>query len=179
MAASTNESFNNETSPRNFTNHLSQIWGFSSVATLAIFVSVLVTNGAVLIMFLKVKQIRTSFSVYLINLMLCNIIYAVLQNPLELLDKSYSKWWMGKSACSLYIYATIVSDACIKHCHVLITINRLWAMTFPIFYRQHHSTKRAIIFCLLTVVYVYIFLLPDTLTMHCTFGFHLTQWDAC
>ncbi|XP_055349535.1 cannabinoid receptor type 1B-like [Paramacrobiotus metropolitanus] len=47
--------------------------------------------------------------------------------------------------------------------HVLITTNRIWAVSFPLFYQRHHSTKTALLLCVGMWIIFCLFLLPGLL----------------
>ncbi|XP_055354841.1 uncharacterized protein LOC129600375 [Paramacrobiotus metropolitanus] len=81
----------------------------------------------------------------------------------EILYEEYGFWWMGFQACSLYIYTDYVMVGVSMHSHVLITINRIWALVFPVSYKHHHNFKTAWLVCLAMVVYVHVFCLPGFL----------------
>ncbi|XP_055356459.1 5-hydroxytryptamine receptor 6-like [Paramacrobiotus metropolitanus] len=123
-------------------------WNFSAISRLVWFILLLVLNDSMLLFLVLHKTLRTGFNVYLIGLLSTNVFYGVLQYPSEILEALYMHWWMSRGACSLSLYNLWVLDSVTKHMHVLITVNRLWALTFPLSYRNQHNTKVA---CLLTV----------------------------
>lgn len=66
---------------------------------------------------------------------------------------------LGKPACTVYNYKTML-ESVIMHSHLLIAINRMWAVIFPMHYRRHHSRRMAICQCVATWVYVSAYMLP-------------------
>lgn len=111
-------------------------WSFPAIYIAVICSLVITLNGAVLTSILNSNDLRTRpFFVYIMCLMTFNIFYAALQSPLEVLNYIYPIWWMGGGCCRLYQYSQSVLSAGSMHSHVLIAINRLWAMFFPWSYR--------------------------------------------
>ncbi|XP_055347686.1 muscarinic acetylcholine receptor M3-like [Paramacrobiotus metropolitanus] len=139
-------------------------WTFVSVFTLASMISVFITNVPVTLQILCRPRLRTPFNIYLINLLLANILQVFLQNPLAILESIYSRWWMGRTACNLYIYAYYVLAGVIMLSHLLIAINRVWAVTFPVHYRHHHSKSVAISICVASWIWNHILLLPGIIS---------------
>lgn len=136
-------------------------WGFLAIFMTFIFVVVIILNSLVLFFFIKDPRLKTSFSTYLICLLSLNILYAVIQNPLDIINDLYSYWLAGFRLCSLYIYALYFLQAASMHIHLLITCNRAWAVTFPLSHRRVHSHKwGAIILCICAWLYVHLLLLP-------------------
>lgn len=135
-------------------------WSAFAISTLIIFLLVLSTNGVTLCMFIKDNRLRTPFGVFLMFLLAANILFALLQNPLEIINNLYPKWWLGSGWCSVYIYATYITAACSIHSHVFITCNRIWAIVFPISYKHANSTKLAVLSCSCLWLYVHVVLLP-------------------
>jgi hypothetical protein len=87
---------------------------------------------------------------------------------MDIITNLYSfNWFMGESACTLYLYACNVLQGVILNAHQLIAINRIWAVVHPISYRSHHSVRTATILCVSMWVYVHLvvgpILLADTL----------------
>lgn len=139
-------------------------WNFIAVFTLSLCPLVILLNSAILLCFLKDESLRKQpFSVYLMWLLCSNILYAVLENPLEILDHVGSVWSYGVAWCITYKYALLCVFNSQMYAHVLITISRLWAMTFPHSYRQLHTRKCAILFCVALVAYAHVVHFPTIL----------------
>lgn len=135
-------------------------WSFAPTFKLTMFVLVVVLNLFVLAVFCRDKKLRTPFSVYLILLQCCNLIYAIGDYPLAIMGQIYSRWKMGAFACSIHIYALYVFAGITMHTHLLITVNRIWAISFPHSYRIHHNKKVAMLICAGMVSYVHMVCLP-------------------
>ncbi|XP_055348567.1 protein trapped in endoderm-1-like [Paramacrobiotus metropolitanus] len=144
----------------NQTLQLSVDWNYAAVGRTTLCILQLLLNFSMLLVIIRQQTLRTAFSVYIIGLLSANIFYAACEYPLEILLALYSEWWMSRAACSFYLYQIWVFVAVPMHMHVLITINRLWALTFPLSYRNIHSSKVAGLLCIGNVVYVHILCFP-------------------
>lgn len=149
-------------------NHTGQLlnpaagWNFPLISSSCIFGLVILFNTATLSLFCKDWHLRAQpFNTYLVLLMTLNILYALLQNPLDMINHQYRTWWLGTQWCTVLLYAQSIISASVMHCHVLVTISRLWAMTFPMGFQRLHSRKAAAALCVGMLVYVHAILLPD------------------
>lgn len=141
---------------------ISPHWTFSSIWTLMLCVFVTIFDSIALYAFLKDRRLRTEpFNVYLMFLLISNIIYAVLQNPLDIINSLYFTWWLGSKWCIVYLYSTHFLSAIQMLSHVLISASRVWAMTFPISYHRYHSHTLAICLCGCVFIYAHAIQLPE------------------
>ncbi|XP_055356457.1 5-hydroxytryptamine receptor 6-like [Paramacrobiotus metropolitanus] len=135
-------------------------WNYPAVSSLIWFILQLVLNVSMLLFLVRHKTLRTGFNVYLIGLLSTNVFFAVGVYPSEILEALYGRWWMPRGTCSLFIYCIWVMAGVAMHMHVLITVNRLWALTFPLSYRNRHNTKVACLLAVGMVAYVHIVCFP-------------------
>ncbi|OQV25519.1 hypothetical protein BV898_00459 [Hypsibius exemplaris] len=135
---------------------------FPTVLSLITFLTGTIFNGTLLVVFAKDRSLRTPFSVYLVNLLLANFTCSVILYPMDFISNLHSaQWLIGNQACTAYLYTTCVIEAGIFHCHLLIALNRMWAVVHPISYRSIHSTQTAVLLCLGTWVYIHLAALPE------------------
>ncbi|XP_055332281.1 histamine H1 receptor-like [Paramacrobiotus metropolitanus] len=83
-------------------------------------------------------------------------IYIATQGPINILYSLYSRWWMGDALCTFLFYTIYTSSAAIVHAHLLITINRLWAITQPVSYKKYHNTAIAVTLCVFMLLYFHV-----------------------
>lgn len=153
---------NETTFPNVLTSSAISSWNFTSIITLCVCVSGSSLNGFTLFVFLSTRRLRMQpFSMYLIFLLIYNFLLTLLQNPLGVVDSLYPTWWLGKGWCTVYRYAGSLLTALGMYTHVLVTISRLWAITFPLSYRRFHSRKNAVLLCLGMTVLMHMIILPD------------------
>jgi hypothetical protein len=136
-------------------------WTIMPVFSLLVFVFGCINNGGLLLLFVQDSSLRTPFNIYLINLLMANLACTLVVYPMDIINNLYSfAWFMGDTACTVYLYGCYVLEAGISTAHQLIAINRIWAVAHPISYRSHHSVKIAILLCLATWFYVHVVMIP-------------------
>lgn len=135
-------------------------WTNAVIVALFIRVNAVLINGAVLLMFIQYSHLRTSFSVYVVLLLSFNALIAFMSSVFDISENIYDKWMMGQCLCTIKIYNLWVFSGCIRYTHVLITANRIWAILFPVQYRNYHSKKIAVMLCSCMIACVHIIGLP-------------------
>ncbi|GAV03726.1 hypothetical protein RvY_14114 [Ramazzottius varieornatus] len=106
-----------------------------------------ILNVSLLVTFIRRPTLRNSFGVYLMNLLIIDTILVFAFGPLNLIDKYASTWAIGYKACLFAGHTAFTCENLVIKAHFLIALYRLWAIVFPISYRNHHSTKLAIVLC--------------------------------
>lgn len=142
---------------------LDAVWPPVLVTQLVLLILLILLNGFLLAMYIFKRNLRTSFSVYIMALLSSNIFYGLTRSSLDVIDGIYGVWWTGERSCDLYLYSNWVIYAFPTHCHILITVNRLWAITYPISYRGRHTQKVAVALCALMAVYIHVVTLPGVI----------------
>ena len=137
------------------------IWTATPRCALAALFTSLLLNSFALFLFLRHRHLRTSFNVYLINLLSSNLLYTVFSDPFVVMTiVSHGQWRLGPTACSFHLYTGWIFQAALAHGHMLISLNRLWAVAWPISYWNHHSKRMAVCTVVATWAYLLAFLLP-------------------
>lgn len=139
---------------------LQPIWPGVFVGELTALIFLLLFNGLVLLVYVIKKSLRTSFTVYVMALLSSNILYGMTRNLLDVVNGVYGTWWTGHFSCDLYLYSNWVVYGYPPHCHILITINRIWAISYPISYRRYHTKKTAVALCALMALYIHLVTFP-------------------
>lgn len=135
-------------------------WTFAPIFTLVVMITAVVSNGLVLSAFVRNSHLRTSFSVYLMSLLVANLLNTLTQYPLDVASSLFSTGNMGDRLCDMYIYSNYILSAGTMTSHVLIALNRLWAMTYPLSYKNNHTRKTAVFICAGMWTYIHVLLLP-------------------
>ncbi|XP_055345039.1 N-arachidonyl glycine receptor-like [Paramacrobiotus metropolitanus] len=104
-------------------------------------------NVAVLTVFIMTKKLHTPFNVYLINLLVADIVYVSLSSFQGVIEWLKPNWWGGFALCCVYKYGINAPAACMIWSQVLVTVNRVWAVTWPHLYRTHHTARCAVLTC--------------------------------
>lgn len=127
-----------------------------------IMVSFLTTlsNSLVLATFLKYSNLRTPFNCYLISLTIADVGQAALDLPFTIFSHFDPVWSLGRIVCNFELYAKWVFSGVVRNTHALISLNRLWALFWPIYYKRYHTKTVAFWLCMGSWAYVHIFLLP-------------------
>ena len=121
----------------------------------------LLTNSTVLYIFIVTPTLLTAFNVYLICLMCVNLFNLLGVGPLNIYwGLNAGMWTLGNDACSFLLYNYWAVFGCIIHIHLLIAMNRFWAVFWPVQYRQHHTKRLAVIGCISVIVYCHMINLP-------------------
>ncbi|OQV11952.1 hypothetical protein BV898_13747 [Hypsibius exemplaris] len=110
--------------------------------------------------FILRSHLRTSFNIYLMNLATANFLYALIQNPPDVINHLYNGWFLGSFYCSVLIFGLYIFEAGIRNCHILISLNRIWAVFWPHSYRTYHKKRVACLLCLAGWVEVQFIILP-------------------
>lgn len=139
-------------------------WNFTFVFVAASGVLAFVFNGLTLLLFLTHPTLRRrSFSIFLMYLLTSNMLHVSIQSSLSIVDFKYSYWWLGQTLCIVYYYANNVLTSAPMITHLLISLNRIWAVTFPLSHRRAQTTKMALGLCAALWGYVHIMVLPGML----------------
>lgn len=120
----------------------------------------LILNGFVLAMFFKYTHLRTSFAVYIILILSSNLFQITFINTVDIYSVYYGSGHVNAAFCDAILYRSMVIVGCVVYTHVLITINRIWAISYPISYRNYHNKKTAKILCVSAWTWVHIINLP-------------------
>ena len=138
-------------------------WGLFAIMSVVAFVLIMLTNCSVLAVFVTKPVLWTSFNIFLMCQMSWDIIYALLKFPLGVVDSLYPYWILNWASCTVLMYATYVGSSMQMHCHVLMSVNRIWAVTFPFNYRHWYTKKTSLALCLAVVIYVHSLMLPGVI----------------
>ncbi|OWA50760.1 hypothetical protein BV898_15266 [Hypsibius exemplaris] len=153
----------NNASTVNGTSDPTANWTKLSSVSVAIMASSFFSEILVLLTFLRHESLRTAFNIYLICLLVFDLANTCAFLPIQIVSDLYSSWWMGPGLCNLYIYEMWVLQAGMCNFHLLFTLNRIWAVTFPISYRTRHSKRVAVLSALAMLAYVHCLVLPGVI----------------
>ena len=146
------------TSIANVTNEAR--WTFLTVCQVSCNVPAVVGNGFVLCIFLHKPVLITPFNIYLVVLLSANVFYSLTGGPLDIVNNLYDNWILSAEMCSIYLYLTIIFQGYLTMIHVTITLNRMWAIFYPIHYRHHHNKKVAVLISLAAMAFANAIMLP-------------------
>ncbi|XP_055349770.1 rhodopsin-like [Paramacrobiotus metropolitanus] len=117
---------------------------------IGILISSFILNFTVLSVYILRPKMRTPFAVYIISLLISNILDLLLYFPFMIANNigtDTNHFVFGETGCSVFGYGVSISRAFCLCSHALITLNRIWAMTFPISYKNLHGYRFAVMLC--------------------------------
>lgn len=135
-------------------------WGIFPVITLTVNLVAMILNGALLLIFMRNQKLRTPFGKLLMNLLFANFTYTMCTGFLNFIANLYSIWWLDYHWCTFYLYGSYCFTFVVVFSHVLITCDRLWAVTFPVSFSRNFTHKAANIMCVLPWLLSNLLVLP-------------------
>ena len=163
--------FHNGTIPR--------CWSASAILTLWLIVCGCLSNSIVLLSLFDSRLRKSTFNIYVANLLLTNILHLTLQKPFDLVKDLHSRQWiLGWNWCNFYTYTSCMSNSLIYHAHGLITVNRIWAVMWPVSYKVHHTKTTAVLLWWSIWIYLHILILPEVIADGLYYRF-LVNPDFC
>ncbi|XP_055347965.1 thyrotropin-releasing hormone receptor-like [Paramacrobiotus metropolitanus] len=125
------------------------------------------SNSFIVLVYARSPQLRTPFNSYLLTLSLLDLIKSSTSSVNNISNYLRFRWVFGEFMCLLNLYCAQITSACIVTIHVLISLNRLWAVTFPFSYRTRHTRKLAAGLIIAVVVVLNALSLPVFLDHDC------------
>lgn len=104
--------------------------GFSIAATVFF-------NGLMVYVYFKHSSLRTSFNAYITNLCITEILNACTGMAGSFLRILYGRWPLNYGSCIVFNYCADVFGSALRYCHILVAMNRLWAVTFPTHFKRY------------------------------------------
>ena len=136
----------------NFSLPPTSLIGFNC-ALITITVSSLVIHGFVLIILLTNRKLWTPFNIYIVNVLVFELIHTFLEKILIVFENAAVRrdLCVLSSAVNYCMYCILPIS---RFAHVLITLNRLWALFLPSSYSRKHTRKMAVAFCVGSAVVI-------------------------
>ncbi|OQV12737.1 hypothetical protein BV898_13057 [Hypsibius exemplaris] len=122
--------------------------------TIFTIVATLVTNGFIIVVYITRGHLRTAFNAYIFNIALTEALTAILAMPGIFVLSFYGYWPYSPILCSAFTFVKQHLGSGVRYGHVLVTVNRMWAVTFPLDYRTAH-TKR-VSNCLIISTWIFV-----------------------
>ncbi|XP_055330403.1 uncharacterized protein LOC129582814 [Paramacrobiotus metropolitanus] len=130
--------------------------------TLTCSILMAILNSVLAAVFLSKPDLRSSFASYLTALLIFNALVSI-HGFLNVVKSRYPVYMRNQRLCDFRLYVSWVITGIPLNLHILITINRIWAIAFPVSYRNRHSPRLAWLLVASVVVYVHVVCLPGVL----------------
>ncbi|XP_055352043.1 muscarinic acetylcholine receptor M4-like [Paramacrobiotus metropolitanus] len=135
-------------------------WDFLPIIQIVTSVAAFFFNAAVLCCYTLYRRLRTPFSIYLMALCVANLAHTIFASPIDILKMVHPTYVLGPRTCNFYVYAAYNTAGTTLNLHLLISLNRIWAMAHPFSYRTKHTTRIAAAACLTVTAYVHLICVP-------------------
>ncbi|GAU91571.1 hypothetical protein RvY_03799 [Ramazzottius varieornatus] len=136
---------------------------------LAIGVGTVFSNAIFLLVYWRnsSSSLHTPFNVYVSNLAISDFVISIFTTPGNFALFALNRWPFSSAFCTLHLYVYWNWYTTSLQYHMLISLNRLWAICFPHHYRTHHTKRLAVSLCTATCLYAHVWtligLIPDAL----------------
>lgn len=107
-----------------------------------------------------VAELSCPFSVYAMLLVSLNSCITLIRHPISIFRDLYGDSSLGYLICTLYLYSRKVLSECVVYTHVLITTNQIWAIGYPISYRNFYTKNLASGICVCKILCIHTISLP-------------------
>ncbi|XP_055330405.1 histamine H2 receptor-like [Paramacrobiotus metropolitanus] len=137
-------------------------WGYEMVLNAICSTLALFFNTVVVVVFSVRPELRTTFTIYLTALLTSDALMSI-HGCLTIIKQLYPVYMRNVVLCDFRLYIAWVMIGVPLNIHVLITVNRIWAIAFPLSYRSYHSSRLALILVVVTIAYVHVIALPGVI----------------
>ena len=90
------------------------------------------------------KRLQTVFNIYVVNLALTDVLVAVTAVSFYTLDNILGYWPFGRIMCGVWIFFDYGMTFVSVFTLCIISIDRFWAVSWPVHYKSHHNKKKAL-----------------------------------
>ncbi|GAU97028.1 hypothetical protein RvY_08391 [Ramazzottius varieornatus] len=148
-------------------------WGFQDSFSLIMNFVAVTCNSIVLFLFIKDHSVRTSFNYYLANLCTANLLFTSVLYAFNQSNLLFPAEHAPIPYCAMVRAMNYLGGGTVNNSHLLIAINRLWAVSWPVAYRRFHRSHtiaRPVTICACMWLYVLAMIVPgivvDALYFH-------------
>ncbi|XP_055352478.1 proteinase-activated receptor 3-like [Paramacrobiotus metropolitanus] len=142
---------------------------FPAISTTIVFILSVSANILVLYLFYRISNLtKKPFNVFMLNLIITDFIYCVWENAFDIGINFYPGYWKTRNSaiCSVYIYSNYLLQAATCNAHLLITLNRLWAILFPHSYKTNQKVSVFVGICGIKWAYLHVVMMPGFVNDH-------------
>ena len=143
-----------------------ETWSYLPVFGIIVLIAAFLTNSTLLLTLLRNPQLRTPFTVYIINLLISNTINTLFPQIFDIVSMVRPWPALGWGFCEAYLYTSYIVHAAVYNSHFFIALNRIWAVVSPMTYRHYHTKQKAIIVSIALWIYIHMVNLPGFIRDH-------------
>ena len=175
-------SFSNGTNVNVSANSSSQEWWTQMVpgawwvvlVLILLCVFTVVSNFLIILAFISAPRLRHPFNYFLLNMAVSDVLVGAIGISLSIVYEYFKYWPLNGAVCSFYIFFDYTASNVSVWTLVIVAIDRLWAVQWPIAYRRYNKTPKALIGISLSWIIVNATILPGFIYTRMTFG-NLTE----
>ena len=108
-------------------------------------IATIIGNVVVLLAFFFEKKIRTTFSIYIINLAIVDLLVALTAILPFTIEMIAGNWIFGENMCNIWIFCDYGLTFTSVLTLVAISIDRFWSVVWGLKYRKYNTIKRALL----------------------------------
>ncbi|OQV19966.1 hypothetical protein BV898_05971 [Hypsibius exemplaris] len=122
----------------------------------------LLLNGILITAIASRAELRTGFNLYIANIALTDVCVGLTNMPGTFLSQYRNHGYLlNPVSCTVLVcYGAYTLGGVNRWAHVLVAVNRLWALTFPLCYRQRHTRRVALLLVMAIWVLIHALSLP-------------------
>ncbi|OQV14528.1 hypothetical protein BV898_11249 [Hypsibius exemplaris] len=122
--------------------------------TLLLLITSAIANLLIIIAFLRFRKLRTNFNFYLLNVSISDILLAIFSMSNFAIFMLYGEYPFGYGGCTFWLYCDWLFSAATENTMMLISLDRVFSVYWPIHYRNWQTTKYSL--TVLAVMWVWL-----------------------
>ncbi|XP_055344709.1 5-hydroxytryptamine receptor 1B-like [Paramacrobiotus metropolitanus] len=139
----------------------SYTWSNYAISEILISISGIIFNAFIILTFAYHRYLlKNVFMIYLLNISVAHVTFAVLNGSVDLAVNGYSEWRFSRAVCTFDLYTHYVLESLIVYGHLLITLSRFWESFFPDSYNRYHARKTVVCLCIIQWIFVHLVYTP-------------------
>lgn len=123
----------------------------------------LIANTLVTLAIFRYAKLRTNFNFYLLGIALAEIFYVFIATSQMLTTAFYGKDSSSYHICTFWLIADWIICGITANIMMMVSVDRLLCIYWPILYRKYQSRKYSILIMLVLLAYLLAVLLPPLL----------------
>ena len=117
-------------------------------------------NALVIISLFKFKPLRSMSNLLIGNLAVCDFLLALTVLPMSVVNDVLGHWVFGEVLCNLWLSTDVLYCTASIWSLCVIAMDRFTATTFPVWYRNRRSLKRAVTYMVIVWVFSAVVTVP-------------------